>query len=325
VDSIEILYTLDGSDPRTSKTAIKYSKPFVLSEGKTIRASQKVVNMKSNVVILNLEKYQLEQPIIQYTKEYEEGRYYSFANKYEDFGYHVYYTIDGSEPTSSSLIYNPKENEGTVCLKDISLVKAKIITSFAESKTTEHYDYTKIVVGPAGGYVFYDCDDDNLTGNRDGLVSSECGWRFLEAAPADIGQAIFGYYRESPRGECKIIGTQMEIGKGKENTERIVLTMQDKAYVSVSKVETTSRYAAKLCDEYILNGYDDWFLPSKDELYLMYRDLPFDEGYYWSSSESSSNYAWAQYIHYGRHGECAGGTTDDERKINCYVHAVRAF
>ena len=55
--------------------------------------------------------------------------------------------------------------------------------------------------GAAGGIVFYDCDLDNEEGNADGLISSECGWRFLEAAPQDIGEAIFGYYRFSSNGD----------------------------------------------------------------------------------------------------------------------------
>lgn len=38
-------------------------------------------------------------------------------------------------------------------------------------------------IGPAGGMIFYDCDADNAAEENDGLVSSECGWRYLEAAP----------------------------------------------------------------------------------------------------------------------------------------------
>ena len=42
--------------------------------------------------------------------------------------------------------------------------------------------------GPSGGYIFYDCDEDDTEADPDGadnLTSSVCGWRYLEAAPED--------------------------------------------------------------------------------------------------------------------------------------------
>ena len=52
--------------------------------------------------------------------------------------------------------------------------------------------------------------------------------------------------------------------------------------------------AAKVCDDYaiIVGGvtYDDWFLPSKDELYKLYLNKDkiggFTDAWYWSSSEN---------------------------------------
>ncbi len=58
--------------------------------------------------------------------------------------------------------------------------------------------------------------------------------------------------------------------------------------------------ARKICRDLVLNGYDDWFLPSKDELDLMYRNLKkrglggFASDCYWSSSESNSSTAGSQ-------------------------------
>lgn len=182
--------------------------------------------------------------------------------------------------------------------------------------------------GPSGGYVFYDCDADNDSSVNDGrgkdnLMSSECGWRYLEAAPADLRlvggvptidstmdgysdgtyRFIFGYYRETSDGSNVLLSTETGIGKGFGNTDILVGKMNDAAYTDSSGTGTTSSYAARLCDvlEYEVNGkiLDDWFLPSKNELIRMYTNL-YKEGLgsfayyddYWSSSESNAYDAW---------------------------------
>lgn len=71
----------------------------------------------------------------------------------------------------------------------------------------------------------------------------------------------------------------------------------------------TAAYAAKVCaDLEITNDgvlYNDWFMPSKDELNLMYQKLKknnlggFSGGYYWSSSEYDAYDAWCQYFYNG--------------------------
>lgn len=200
--------------------------------------------------------------------------------------------------------------------------------------------------GPAGGWIFYDCDEDNSTGNADGLISSECGWRFLEAAPSDIGRYTFGYYRTDVTNNK--VGTSQAIGSGSYNTERLVkyMDIEGKAYsYSYWGSTKTEEYPAKKCLDYTYGGYDDWFLPSRDELCEMYKALKcqggtnhggwcpdsthaatsteatrnsFENYYYWSSSESNHNYAWGQSF----------GNGDDypkERYGEYYVRAVRAF
>jgi len=57
--------------------------------------------------------------------------------------------------------------------------------------------------------------------------------------------------------------------------------------------------------DYQGGGHDDWFLPSKDELNLMYQNLyrkslgGFNWSFYWSSSENDANYAWSQNFYSG--------------------------
>ena len=73
--------------------------------------------------------------------------------------------------------------------------------------------------------------------------------------------------------------TGTAIGTGQANTTAIVTT------------QGAGSYAAQLCNDLTVGGYNDWFLPSKDELDLMYENLylqevgGFTDDYYWSSSE----------------------------------------
>lgn len=143
--------------------------------------------------------------------------------------------------------------------------------------------------GPAGGLVFYD----------KGFYSD--GWRYLEAAQSDIGGFVFGYYRPDKENN-NLIGTSMAVGSGKYNTERLVkyIDIDGKAY-SGSSGEGVKEYAARKCLDYEYGGYCDWFLPSADELNLMYENLhrkgvgSFSNYYgYWSSSETGTVGAWNQ-------------------------------
>ena len=125
--------------------------------------------------------------------------------------------------------------------------------------------------GPAGGLVFYD----------KGSVSD--GWRYLEAAPSDQGESVWSNLISTA------VGTSEDIGTGQTNTTAII-----------EKLGHTDS-AAQLCDA-LGEGetYDDWFLPSKGELNLMYTNLhkeglgDFDDVAYWSSSESGAGLAWLQ-------------------------------
>ncbi len=90
---------------------------------------------------------------------------------------------------------------------------------------------------------------------------------------------------------CKTNAIHLGLGRGNENTSAIV------------NIYGTGDYAAGLCDQFTLQGYNDWFLPSKSELNLLYqqRDLVggFANDYYWSSSEYDSISAWYLYFPFG--------------------------
>ena len=60
-------------------------------------------------------------------------------------------------------------------------------------------------------------------------------------------------------------------------------------------------HAAQLANDAVLNGYEDWHLPSIDELTAVYERLHvqglggFPENSYWSSTDEST-YAWVVYF-----------------------------
>ena len=75
--------------------------------------------------------------------------------------------------------------------------------------------------------------------------------------------------------------------------------MKSSAYTTTSGSSTTSFYAARLCDIYYVDhGGLDWFLPSKEELSLIYTNLVSSgivtdmSGLYWSSTEKTSDMAY---------------------------------
>lgn len=93
----------------------------------------------------------------------------------------------------------------------------------------------------------------------------------------------------------------------------------------VAALGAGSIYAAQLCDGLTVGGFSDWFLPSKDELNLMYTNLHsrglggFQPNDYWSSSETDANDARTQYFK-------DGSQSIANYKYNTFrVRAVRAF
>jgi hypothetical protein len=135
--------------------------------------------------------------------------------------------------------------------------------------------------GPAGGLVFYD------KGNNYG------GWRYLEAAPVsteakDLQWSVSNFDTGA---------NGVEVGNGKLNTKNIMDT-------SVQVAINTP--AARHCDRLQFGGFNDWYLPSKSELGLMYMNLKvdgigsFSNVWYWSSSEVKADQAWAQNFQDGK-------------------------
>lgn len=160
-------------------------------------------------------------------------------------------------------------------------------------------DYALRDTGSAGGLIFY---------VKEGGYSD--GWMYLEAAPASTEWTVI-YWGSSG---TFISETKQGIGTGQSNTDIIVYWLDN---------NSEADRAAQICDALTEGSYNDWFLPSKDELGLMYTNLK-DKGvggfvgFYWSSSEINADGAWGQNFNDGN--KYSGSKTGYGG-----VRAVRAF
>ena len=106
------------------------------------------------------------------------------------------------------------------------------------------------------------------------------------------------------------ISTGTAIGTGNQNTINILAGCE------------TAGIAARVCDNLDEGGYQDWYLPSRDELYKLYLNKTaigsITNGNYWTSSQENSTYAWRLY---GGNGSIY----DMHKNATIAVRGVRSF
>ena len=104
--------------------------------------------------------------------------------------------------------------------------------------------------------------------------------------------------------------TSMNLGTGASNTNLIASNFG------------VGTYAAKLCDDLVLGGYSDWYLPSLNELGKLYLNRTaiggFSLAFYWSSSEDNTNSAWVQSFN-------SASQSSATKTTNYNVRAIRSF
>jgi len=193
-------------------------------------------------------------------------------------------------------------NANTVETRQINVIAtSQEIQNSGHDENHSADEYIIGSTGPAGGIIFYD------------KGHSSDGWRYLEAAPAETefrtGWGAFGHH---------VSGTETDIGNGKRNTGIIVDYL--------NRIGETGS-AAQICDNLVVNGFGDWFLPCIDELMLMHANLHSNglggfsdawDAWWWSSSQYDDHHAWYMNSY--------GGLFNNHAKPNTgSVRAIRAF
>ena len=167
--------------------------------------------------------------------------------------------------------------------------------------------------GPAGGVVFYD---------RGHYLD---GWRYLEAAPPETEtKAPWGWDQDGPFTNDEIERIPDGLGDGPQSTEIIVKKLTEAG---------KNGCAAQLCDALEYGGYDDWYLPTLPECYLMLEELReyapagISRNDYWTSSlplrHDPFNLLFARFVSWD--GEWFGNGVSAHKGDERSVRAVRKF
>ena len=224
----------------------------------------------------------------------------------------LYIALDLSECTMPSSIFNADGEIKKGKQFIVSLILPKSTQKIAgilpvhfknlKSVRASKIDFFIGMTGPGGGLIFFD----------KGEYSD--GWRFLEAAPTDIPIPLRWSTQDNQYSKfIEIPDTLTEIGTGKNNTTSILIS-------------DISAPAALAAVNYSNNGKTDWFLPSRDELNLIYENLHknglggFSNDIYWSSSQAPRNSAWQQVFNgFDRHGGYRG------KFVTNSIRPIRSF
>jgi hypothetical protein len=194
-------------------------------------------------------------------------------------------------------------------------------------------------IGPGGGYVFYDHGSQQSWGrflevapwtwnpdNGDRDCAGGCGADTTSVLKPVLdktqdGPASFKLICSAPDDLTTAANTDEALGTGAANTAKLVADPACKSGISGSAVDRVTAYRG--------GGLSDWFLPSKEELYLLCSSPGRNyvggfnaNGWYVSSSTDSNDSVWAVRL-----GGCARDTFLYDSNGTKYfsVRPIRAF
>ena len=192
---------------------------------------------------------------------------------------------------------------------------SSVSTNVSTSKNTTTYNIGDD--GPGGGIIFYYSEAGFDVYEPDGSVK-KC--HYLEVSKFDLG--AISWCSKKPRVDCCNITTLTAVGAGRINTFKIINSTHKGGTI------TKENCAALACNSYstATTKAGDWFLPSKDELNLLYQNLgkrvllsnTTNDNWYWSSSQGDDCYAWGQRF-------SDGDQYYTDKDYTGSVRAVRAF
>ncbi|CAN5443783.1 hypothetical protein BH10BAC2_BH10BAC2_36500 [soil metagenome] len=177
------------------------------------------------------------------------------------------------------------------------------------------------------------CTKENINRPPSANTQSADG-AFSPAATFTIGQSLNGgiiFYIDATLQHGLIAatsdqGTGISWNNGSNVTTNATGTVVGTGLSNTKKIRNTQgktgTYAALLCLNYKTGVYKDWYLPSKDELNLLFQQRAVVGGFsgtnYWSSSEVSRGKAWDQ--------EFGGGFQfKDTKSFTLNVRAISSF
>jgi hypothetical protein len=245
-------------------------------------------------------------------------------------------TFTSPTPITANINSNASAGTYTTTITGLSATTTYYVKAFATNTVGTTYGPTinfttpvaPIAVGDSYGggkvfYIFQPSDEGYYVANEThGLIA------------ATVDQSTGIRWNNENRGNETTGATGTAIGTGKSNTTKI------------TSVQGAGSYAAKICEDYTVTvgqvTYDDWYLPSRDELNKMYANIGIgiparassDPMYniggftithstaYFSSSETGAGNAWYTFF---VNGTFYPGGYDSEKTTLNNVRAIRSF
>ena len=169
-------------------------------------------------------------------------------------------------------------------------------------------------VTPNGGIIFYTSEE--------GFIMADTGIKayYLVVAPDFVETNIWA--PDTGSGAYDYVGTETQLGTGRKNTALILAAATGNRAITAPAAYGCATYSTAL------TNVGDWFLPSRDEISLLYQNMEASgvtdmeagpwSSEFWTSSDRESNSAFT-FDFFG------GGSTDALKNSDLHIRPIRAF